>query len=261
MRLPWRPASIAAVMVTAGVLLMAGSAAARTQTVRCVGTADSCGATVSIAGGATSRQVTVRLTHKNLQLVRVVAVPASSGKVVSLSNASYQSGGSRYGVIVHSVKANPRGARVVLIFAAGDVPGPAPGLNANPLGSARSGTAIFSVGAGMTVSIVGGGDRTSNCTNDETNTTFVTKGNDEPHSYGFDSRGSGSCIYQMSFSYFKVTVKDPAGKQIASGTIWLGQQETFGGYYANCRDWSGFSWQGAVCNFNQTQTVTIERVG
>ena len=259
MRLPWKPASTAAAMVTAGVLVMAGSAAASTQTVRCVGTADSCGATVSIAGGAMSRQVTVGLTHKNLQLVRVVAVPASSGKAVSLSDASYQSGGSRYRVTVHSVKANPSGARIVLVFAAGDVPGP--GLTANPPGSERSGTAIFSVGAGMTVSIVGGGGGTSNCTNDETNTTFVTKGNDEPHSFGFDSRGSGSCFYDRSWSYFKITVKDPAGKQIASGTTWLGQNETFGGYYANCRDWSGFSWQGAVCTDNHTQTVTIERVG
>jgi hypothetical protein len=248
-------------MGTAGVLLMVGSAAASARTVRCVGTADSCGATVSIAGGATSRQVTVKLTHKNLKLVRVAAIPGSSRTAVSLSDASYGSGGSRYRVTVHSLKANPRGARIVLMFAAGEAPGPAPGLKANPPGSARSGTAIFSVGAGMTVSIVGGGDRTSNCTNDETNTSFVTKGNNEAHSYGFDSRGSGSCIYQMSFSYFTVTVKDPAGKQVASGTIWLGQNETFGSYYANCRAWSGFSWQGAVCDDNHTQTVTIERVG
>jgi hypothetical protein len=259
MRLSWRPASVAAAVGTAGVLLMAGSAAASARTVRCVGTADSCGATVSIAGGAKTRQVTVRLTHKNLQLVRVSAIPAKSRKAVSLSNASYRSGGSRYRVTVHSAKATPRGARIVLIFAAGAVPGP--GLKANPPGTARSGTAIFSVGAGMTVSIVGGGGQTSNCTNDETNTTFVTKGNDEAHSFGFDSRGSGSCFYERSWSYFTIRVKDPAGKQIASGTTWLGQNETFGDYYANCRDWSGFSWQGAVCSDNHTQTVTIERVG
>jgi len=259
MRLPWRPASVVVAVGTAGVLLMAGSASASARTVRCVGTADSCGATVSIAGGAGSRQVTVKLTHRNLQLVRVSAIPGSSRNKVTLSDASYRSHGSRYRVTVHSVKASPRGARIVLIFAAGEPPGP--GLARNAPGTARSGTAIFSVGAGMTVSIVGGGGGTSNCTTDETNTTFVTKGNDEAHSFGFDSKGSGSCFYDRSWSYFKITVKDPAGKQIASGTTWLGQNETFGGYYANCRDWSGFSWQGAVCSDNHTQTVTIERVG
>ena len=259
MRVSWRPASIVAAMTTAGVLLMAGTASASARPVRCIGNGNSCGATVSIGGRAMSRRVTVRLTHKNLQLVRVSVIPASARRTVSLSDASYRSHGSRYQVTLHSIKAHGRAARVVLIFAAGSIAGP--GLTANPPGTARSGTAIFSVGSGMTVSIVGGGGGTSNCTNDETNTSFVTKGNDEAHSFGFDSKGSGSCLYERSWSYFKVSVKDPAGKQVASGTMWLGQNETFGDYYANCRDWSGFSWQGAVCSDNHTQTVTIERVG
>jgi hypothetical protein len=256
-----RPAAVAVAMGTVGVLLMAAPAGASARTVRCVGTPNSCGATVSIAGGAMSRQVTVKLTRSNLRLVRVAVIPGAARRSISLSGASYRSHGSRYRITVHSAKAQRRGARVVLIFAAGDPPGPGPGLKVNPPGTARSGTAIFSVGAGMTVSIVGGGSGTSNCTNDETNTTFVTKGNNEAHPFGFDSRGSGSCFYDRSWSFFKVSVKDPGGKQIASGTMWLGQNETFGGYYANCRDWSGFSWQGAVCSDNHSQTVTIERVG
>lgn len=259
MRLSWRPASVAAAMCTAGVLLTAGPAAASPRTVRCAGNANSCAATVSVAGGATSRQLTVKLTHRNLRLVRVSVIPRSARKSVSLSGASYRSHGSRYRVTVRSRNAQRRGARIVLIFAAGDPAGP--GLKANPPGTGRSGTAMFSVGAGMTVSIVGGGGGTSNCTTDETNTTFVTKGDDEAHSFGFESKGSGGCFYERSWSYFKISIKDSAGKQVASGTTWLGQNETFGDYYANCRDWSGFSWQGAVCNDNHTQTVTIEKVG
>jgi hypothetical protein len=259
MRLPFKPAAAAGATVVAAMLAMAGSSAASARTIRCVGTPDSCGATVSIAGAAGSRRLTVKLTRKHLSLVRVSAIPAGSRRSVSLSHASYGRGGTRYHVTLHSTTRHARGARIVLVFASGAAPGPAP--RSNPPGTARSGTAIFSVGPGMTVSIVGGGGRTSNCTNDETNTTFVTKGNDEAHSFGFDSRGGGSCLYERSWSYFTIKVKDPAGQQIASGTTWLGQNETFGGYYANCRDWSGFSWQGAVCSDNNTQTVTIERVG
>jgi hypothetical protein len=259
MRPFWRLVSTAAVIGTAGVLLSVTTAgAARTQNVRCVGTADFCGAAVSIAGGASNRVVNVRLTDTNLKLVRVSVIPASSRRGVSVTKASYRLGGSQYRFTLNAVRAIPRGARIVLIFAAGNAPGPSPrGLP----GTARSATAIFSVGSGMTVSIVGGGGGTSNCTSSETNTSFVTKGDNESHSFGFDSKGSGSCFYDRSWSYFKVGVKDGAGRQIGSGTMWFGQNETFGGYYANCRSPSGFTWQGLTCDENHTQVVTIQRVG
>jgi hypothetical protein len=254
-----RLASAAVVIGTAGVLLSVATAgAARTQNVRCVGTADFCGASVSIAGGASNRVVNVRLTDTNLRLVRVSVIPAASRRGVSITKASYRLGGSQYRFTLNAVRAIPRGARIVLIFAAGNDPGPAPrGLP----GTVRTASAIFSVGTGMTVSIVGGGGGTSNCTTSETNTSFVTKGDNESHSFGFDSKGSGSCFYDRSWSYFKVGVKDAAGRQIGSGTMWFGQNETFGGYYANCRSPSGFTWQGLTCDENHTQVVTIQRVG
>jgi hypothetical protein len=260
MRPFWRLLSTAVVIGTAGALLTAPTASAgRTQTIRCVGNANFCGATVSIAGVATTRVVNVRLTDTDLKLVRVSVIPAASRRGVNITKPSYRLGGSQYRFTVNTARANRLGARIILIFSAGNAPSTAPG--GNPPGTARSGTAIFSVGSGMTVSIVGGGAGTSNCTTSETNTTFVTKGDNESHSFGFDSKGSGSCFYERSWSYFKVAVKDAAGKQIGSGTMWFGQNETFGGYYANCRAPSGFDWVGVTCDDAHNQTVTIQRVG
>jgi len=259
MRSFWKLASTVGVLGAMVVLLSVATAgAARTQTVRCVGTADFCGTSVSIVGGASNRVVTVNLTGTNLKLAKVTVVPPASRRAFSISKASYRLGGSQYRFTLNAVRANPRGARIVLIFAAGNAPGAAPrGLP----GTVRTATALFRVGSGMTVSIVGGGGGTSNCTNNETNTSFVTKGDNESHSFGFDSKGSGSCFYDRSWSYFKVGVKDAAGKSVGSGTMWFGQNETFGGYYANCRSPSGFTWQGITCDENHTQTVTIQRVG
>jgi hypothetical protein len=260
MRPFWRLVSTLAVIGAAGVLMIATTAgAARTQTVRCVGTANFCGATVSIAGGASNRVVNVNLTGTNLKLVRVSVIPASSSRGVSISKASYRLGGSQYRFTLNAVRANRRGARIVLIFAAGSAPTSA--LGSNPPGSVRTATANFNVGAGMTVSIVGGGGGTSNCTINETNATFVTKGDNEPHSFGFDSRVKGVCLYEPSWSYFKVAVKDAAGRSIGSGTMFFGQYAVLAGYYADCRGPHGFPWQGVTCDDNHTQSVTITRVG
>jgi hypothetical protein len=261
MRPFWRLVSTLAVIGAAGVLLSVATAgAARTQTVRCVGTANFCGATVSIAGGASNRVVNVNLTGTNLKLVRVSVIPATSRRGVSISRASYRLGGSQYRFTLNAVRANPRGARIVLIFAAGSAPSSAPG--SNPPGSIRTATAMFNVGSGKTVSIVGGGGGTSNCTNNETNATFVTKGDNEPHNFGFDSKGSGICFKETSWSYFKVAVKDATGKSIGSGTMWFGQNDLFSGYTANCRGPHGFPWEGVTCDdASHSQVVTITRVG
>jgi hypothetical protein len=108
------------------------------------------------------------------------------------------------------------------------------------VGSPRSATAIFSVGSGMTVHIQGGGGADdsrsgSNCTNAETNDTFTTKGDNESHSFGFDSKGSGSCSVEPSWSYFTVSVKDSGGKEVGHGeALWLGQPSALYPYYAAC---------------------------
>ena len=104
----------------------------------------------------------------------------------------------------------------------------------------RRARATFSVGSGKTVSLIGGGgavDHTagSNCTNNETNTTFTTRGDDESHEFGFDSRGGGSCSIEPSWSFFKVAVKDASGKEVGHGdTLWFGQTNAVGSYFVAC---------------------------
>ena len=112
--------SLAAV-VAMGLLtaIPATAAAPSRQTVKCVGTADFCGATVSIAGGASRKQVTVTLTDTDLKLVSVQAIPSSSKGAYNISKASYRTGGSQYRFTLSAVRGNPKGARIVLLFAAG----------------------------------------------------------------------------------------------------------------------------------------------
>lgn len=104
----------------APALLVAGPAsAAGRQTVRCVGTADFCGATVSIAGGASNRIVTVNLTDTDFRRVAVRVIPAVSRGAFFISRTSFRLGGSQYRFTLNAVRANPRGARIILLFAAG----------------------------------------------------------------------------------------------------------------------------------------------
>ena len=89
MRPFWKLMSTVAALGTIGVLVTVSSAgAARTQTVRCVGTADFCGAAVSIAGGASNRVVNVNLTGTNLKLAKVTVVPSASKVSVRRPEAS-----------------------------------------------------------------------------------------------------------------------------------------------------------------------------
>jgi hypothetical protein len=111
----------------------------------------------------------------------------------------------------------------------------------------------------MKVTIQGGGAGTSNCSRDETNETFTTTGDGDLRTYGFYSVGSGSCLYEMSWSNFNVTVKDAAGKEIGSGTFSYGQGATFGGYNPRCSDPWSKGWRGSIgCDLTDGQ-ITIER--
>lgn len=69
---------------------------------------------------------------------------------------------------------------------------------------------LASVGAGVKVKIQGGGSGTSNCTSNETSTSFMAAGGTITQTLGFDSRGSGSCAIEPSFSHFRVSVKGRA---------------------------------------------------
>jgi hypothetical protein len=241
MRSFWKLLSTVGVLGAMVVLFgVATAGAARTQTVRCVGTADFCGASVSIVGGASNRVVTVNLTGTNLKLAKVTVVPAASRRAFSISRASYRLGGSQYRFTLNAVRANRRGARIILIFAAGG----SAGRSGTGLRGIQTANAIFSVGSGKSVSIIGGGGGTSLCTNNETNTTFTTTGDNEPHSFSFDAKSSGSCYFDLSWSQFKVRVKDPNGTLVGSGIMFLGQQTVFGDYVVSC---NYGPWVGATC--------------
>ncbi len=110
--------ALATVLAVGAVAALPADAAPK-QTVKCVGTGDFCGATVSIAGGASNRQVTVRLTDTDLRLVAVRAIPASSRGAFSITHPSYRLGGSEVRFTLNAVRANPAGARIILLFAAG----------------------------------------------------------------------------------------------------------------------------------------------
>ena len=109
---------VSACLVLAAVLALPAGAA-KTQTVSCKGTADFCGATVSIAGGASNKVVTVNLTDTNFRRIAVRVIPGQSKGAFNISKASFRLGGSQYRFTLNAVQSNPKGARIILLFAAG----------------------------------------------------------------------------------------------------------------------------------------------
>jgi hypothetical protein len=240
MKISKRPLVLVALAALLGALTIAGPAgASRNQSVRCVGAADYCGATISIAGGAKNRIVSVNLTNTNLRLIRVWGLPASAS-AFKISHAGFRLGGSVYRFTLDAWARNPPRARIVLLFGAGSR-----GLRPQGVGSETiTAHAIFRVGVGQTVSIVGGGGGTSNCTANETNTTFTTTSDDEKHDFAFLARDDGSCNTSLSWSWFRVNIRNPDGKLIGSGTMYLGVPTLFGDYQTSC-DYE--PWVGAGC--------------
>jgi len=120
-RFPCRVCALPVFGVVGALALSAAASAgaAGSQTVRCVGNADFCGATVSIAGGASNRVVTINLTDTDFARVAVRVIPSSSRGAFSISNASFRTGGSQYRFTLNAVRANPPRARIILLFAAG----------------------------------------------------------------------------------------------------------------------------------------------
>jgi hypothetical protein len=112
------PLALIAALVVAALASGTAGASGR-QTVRCVGTADFCGATVSIAGGASNKVIAVNLTDTNLSRVGVWVIPNTSKGAFSISKASFRLGGSQYRFTLNAVRANPRRARIILLFSAG----------------------------------------------------------------------------------------------------------------------------------------------
>jgi len=106
--------------VAASAVAAAPAVAAHGATkVKCVGNSYFCGATVSIAGGASNRKVAIKLTDTDFKLVAVRVLPKSSRGAFSISKAGFHNGGSVYRFTLSAVKSNPKGARIILLFSAG----------------------------------------------------------------------------------------------------------------------------------------------
>jgi hypothetical protein len=104
--------------LVAASLMAAPAGAAGRRTVHCLGNADFCGATVSIAGGASNRVITIMLTDTDFRRIGVRVIPSASRGAFSITRASFRLGGSEYRFTLNAVRANPRRARIILLFAA-----------------------------------------------------------------------------------------------------------------------------------------------
>jgi hypothetical protein len=88
------------------------------QQVSCRRNGRSCRARIELAGGASNRKITIRLTDTDLQLASVKAYPSSSRSAYSLSGGRFKLGGSEYVATLNAVQSNPRGSHLILTFKA-----------------------------------------------------------------------------------------------------------------------------------------------
>ncbi len=110
-------AVVVSLLIAAFAAAPAGAASKRT--VKCTGTANFCGATVKLAGGASNVAVTVNLTDTDFTLVGVRVIPGSSRGSYNLSHKGFALGGSVYHFTLNAASGNPSNARIILLFAAG----------------------------------------------------------------------------------------------------------------------------------------------
>ena len=82
----------------------------------CLGTPTLCEVTFSMAGGASDKQVTVRLPGTNLRLVSVNATPGFVHGAYILSRRRFSEGGSVFTATLDAVQGMPRNARLTLEF-------------------------------------------------------------------------------------------------------------------------------------------------
>ncbi|HET8980912.1 MAG TPA: hypothetical protein VFN87_22355 [Solirubrobacteraceae bacterium] len=108
---------VGSVLTVSAAATALAAGAARSRTVRCIGNGDFCGATVSIAGGASNRVVTIALTDTDFTRVGIRVIPRASRGSFSISRARFLLGGSEYRFTLSAVRGNPRSARIILLFA------------------------------------------------------------------------------------------------------------------------------------------------
>jgi hypothetical protein len=114
------------------------------------------------------------------------------------------------------------------------------------------GRLIFRIRAGTLVSIVGGGQGSSNCTSEETNTSFVTKGGDDRHDIAFIAKDGGSCGVEASYSLFDITFPN-SPYSLSPGTLWLGQPQAGDPFYLRCYT----EWRGPLCRRGDNSLTLI----
>ena len=112
--------AVASLAVAAGAAALPAGAAS-SETVKCHGTADFCGATVSLAGGFSHRKVTIELTDTDFgpKPTAVRVIPTASSGMYAISRPQFQEGDSLYVFTLRSAKGNPSHARLILLFSAG----------------------------------------------------------------------------------------------------------------------------------------------
>jgi hypothetical protein len=113
--------AVGAVLTLTAVAAAIPAGAAGSRAVKCRGTADFCGATVSLAGGVSHRKVTIQLTDTDFgsKPVAVRAIDTTSSSSYAISKAGFTEGGSIYVFTLNAAKSNTHHARLVLLFAAG----------------------------------------------------------------------------------------------------------------------------------------------
>jgi hypothetical protein len=97
-------------------VIAAPAGAAGSATANCRGSATFCEATFSLAGGASNKRLTVRLTDTNLKLLAVNATPAFVHGAYRLFGGRFTTGGSVYTVGLDAVQGIPAGAKLIMTF-------------------------------------------------------------------------------------------------------------------------------------------------
>ncbi|MGH2874421.1 MAG: hypothetical protein ACRDL5_18425, partial [Solirubrobacteraceae bacterium] len=99
-----------------GRLSPVGRSASARRTLRCIGNGDFCGVTISIAGGASNRVITLQLTDTNFARPQLRVIPPDSRGAFSITHARFLLGGSEYRFKLNAVRANSSRARIILLF-------------------------------------------------------------------------------------------------------------------------------------------------
>jgi hypothetical protein len=128
---------VALALGAAGASALSAEAAAKTLSLTCHGSANSCTAVVSLAGGASNKKLRIALSDTDLKLVGVIAKPAFVHGAYQLSRGTYSLGGSLYTATLNAVQSIPKGATLTLRFA---VP-----AQARACGSVTSGISHLSI--------------------------------------------------------------------------------------------------------------------